>query len=51
MEQNDHDLLICIDGKLRELKKQFENHLNHHFWINISLLGIIGGLITALIVK
>ena len=35
---NDHDLLVCIDVKLKELKIQFTNHLRHHFAVNIVLL-------------
>ena len=45
----DHDLLVCIDVKLKELKKQFDNHLKHHWMVTIPLITIIGGLITALI--
>lgn len=27
---SDHDLLLCLDVKLSELKIQFSNHLKHH---------------------
>jgi len=44
-------LLIRIDERLQNLEKQFSNHLAHHFWINIALVSIIGGLVVALILK
>ena len=44
------EYLICIDGKLSELKTQFSNHLKHHFAVSIALLTITGGAIIALIV-
>lgn len=55
--QTDHDLLICIDVKLKELKNNFTNHLQHHFRYSImawgiaatSLLTAIGALITVLV--
>jgi len=47
--QTDHDLLVCIDVKLKELKKHFENHIKHHWMVTIPLISIIGGLIVALI--
>ena len=40
MEKNDHDLLICIDVKLGELRTQFSNHLKHHWAVTITLLSI-----------
>lgn len=46
----DHDLLICIDAKLRELKLQFSNHILHHWWVTIPLIGITIGSITSLII-
>ena len=45
----DHDLLVCIDTKLKELKEQFNNHLKHHWAVTIPLISIVGGLIIALI--
>lgn len=44
------DYLVCIDAKLKELKKQFDNHLHHHLLITIALITVTGGAITALIV-
>lgn len=50
MESEDHDLLICIDAKLRELKKQFDNHLSHHFKITLLAIGTALSAFTTLIV-
>jgi hypothetical protein len=41
--RNDHDLLVCIEEKLKELKVQFGNHLKHHF--AITLVAISAGFI------
>lgn len=27
---SDHDLLLCLDVKMGELRTQFSNHLRHH---------------------
>lgn len=48
---NDHDLLICIDAKLKELKIQFDNHLQHHFRYNIMAWGIALAALIGLIIK
>lgn len=52
---SDHDLLIQLAEDMKWVKKTLGNHLHFHFWTNITLLSIIGGLvialITALIVK
>ncbi len=45
---NDHDLLVCIDVKLKELKLQFSNHLKHHFIISMAACGIALSTITTL---
>jgi len=47
-EQSDHDLLICIDVKLKTLTKHFENHLSHHFRYNILAWTIALGAIVTL---
>lgn len=47
----DTERLAVIETKLDTLIKDFENHLKHHFWTNITLLSIIGGLVIALIIK
>ncbi len=39
LDKIDHDLLICIDVKLREMKTQFENHLKHHWAITMCAFG------------
>jgi len=49
-EQSDHDLLVCIDVKLRTLTKHFENHIKHHWMVTIPLISIIGGLVVTLII-
>ena len=28
--RSDHDLLICIETKLKDLQKHFDNHLSTH---------------------
>ena len=38
--RNDHDILICLEVKLKELKNDFENHLVHHFRYSIMAWGI-----------
>lgn len=46
----DHDLLICIDIKLKELKQQFANHIKHHWMVTIPMIGITFGSIVSLII-
>ena len=42
--RTDHDILICVEEKLKELKHQFDNHLRHHWAVTLAALsaGIIG---------
>lgn len=47
---DDHDLLICIDVKLKELQTQFSNHLKHHFAVTIAALASAFSAIGALVV-
>lgn len=49
-ERSDHDVLICIEEKLKELKHQFDNHLKHHNIYALALLTITGGSIGSLII-
>ena len=42
-QRTDHDILICIEEKIRELRHQFDNHLHHH-WA-VTLVAISAGLI------
>lgn len=49
--RSDHDLLICIEVKLKELQKHFDNHIRHHWAITIPLLMIIAGLVITLLIK
>ena len=44
------EYLICIDVKLKELQKQFSNHIKHHWLVTIPLISITGGAIIALII-
>ena len=50
---NDHDLLICIDTKLKDLKEHFENHLSEHkkymYFAFTTTIGLIITLILVLI--
>lgn len=47
---NDHDLLICIDAKLKGLSTQFSNHLKHHFAVTLLALSSTLSLVVALLV-
>lgn len=42
--RTDHDILICIEEKIKELRHQFENHLKHHWTITLVCLsaGLVG---------
>ncbi|KKL50920.1 hypothetical protein LCGC14_2300670 [marine sediment metagenome] len=43
------ELLICIDVKLKELQKQFDNHLKHHFLITLAACGAgVGAILTTI---
>lgn len=45
----DHDLLTCIDAKLKGLKDQFDNHLKHHFAITLAACGAgVGAILTTI---
>ena len=43
-DQNDHDLLICINQKIDSLQNEFRNHLRHHWDVKIAAVyaGLIG---------
>lgn len=43
-QRTDHNILICIEEKIRELKHQFDNHLRHHFAVTLIALsaGFVG---------
>jgi len=47
-DRNDHDILICLEVKLKELKADFENHLIHHFRYSIMAWGVALGAIVTL---
>lgn len=49
-QRSDHDILICIEEKIKELKRQFDNHLKHHNTYAVALLTITGGAIGSLII-
>lgn len=49
-ERSDHDVLICLEVKIKELQKGFDNHLNHHFRYNILAWTVtLGALVTTAI--
>ena len=37
---SDHDILIEMNTTLKELKTDFDNHLNHHFRYSILACGV-----------
>ena len=46
-DRSDRDLLICLEVKLKELQKDFENHLIHHFRYSIMAWGVaLGAIVT-----
>jgi len=49
--RSDHDLLVCIEVKLKGLEKQFNNHIVHHWAVTIPVLVIALGLLIALLTK
>jgi len=49
--ESDHDKLVRIDTSLAILIKQFNNHLKHHWAIDLGLIIAVLGLITRLFVK
>ena len=53
-EQTDHDILIELKQDMRWMRKQFSNHLTHHWAILLACFGAILSLsigIILLIVK
>ena len=48
--RSDHDILICIEEKIRELRHQFDNHLRHHNTYTLALLTITGGALGSLVI-
>jgi len=49
-EQSDHDLLIRIDERLKDIETGFTNHLSHHFRYSFYAWTACVGLIITLIV-
>jgi len=47
-KRSDHDVLICLEVKLEEIKTDFENHLVHHFRYSIMAWGVALGAIVTL---
>ena len=47
--ESDHDKIVRIDTSLEILVKQFNNHLKHHWAIDLALLVAVLGLITAIV--
>jgi len=52
-QRTDHDLLICIEQKIKFLQNQFENHLKHHFIITVLALSAaltgVGSVVTGIL--
>lgn len=46
--RNDHDILICLEVKLKELQVHFQNHLSHHFRYNLLAWSVAAGAIVTL---
>ncbi len=47
---DDHDLLIELNERVKNLKTLFCNHLRHHFAVNIALLTTTLSLAAAVLV-
>ena len=39
-QRSDHDLLVEVNTILKELKKDFDNHLIHHFRYSLLAWGV-----------
>jgi len=39
MSSEDHDLLIRVSQQMDTVMKLLTNHLEHHFWYNVTLAG------------
>ena len=46
MVESDHDLLVRMSTKVDLIYTLLSNHLEHHFWYNITLLGALTTLTT-----
>lgn len=47
-EMNDHDLLVEVNTILKELKTDFDNHLQHHFRYTLLAWSVALGAIVTL---
>jgi len=47
---SDHEILIQLCERVDLIYELLTNHLHHHFLFGMSMLGIVGGLVTALLV-
>ena len=45
--ESDHDLLVRMSTKVDLIYVLLSNHLEHHFWYNITLLGALLALVSA----
>lgn len=50
-EPSDHDLLICLNVKVTELREQFKSHTSRHWAIELALATAVITAIGALIFK
>jgi len=49
-ERNDHDILICLEVKLKLLQKSFDNHIKHHWLITVPLIVVSLGSVLSLVI-
>lgn len=48
-KMTDHEILIRLSERVELIYQLLTNHLEHHFWFNITLLAAVIGLSAALI--
>lgn len=46
---SDNERLVRVETKLDMLTEHFKNHIKHHWMVTIPLIGVVGGLVVALI--
>lgn len=48
---SDHDLLICMDVKMTELRTQMDNHLAHHWAVELAMAAALITALAAIVLK
>ena len=49
-DMSDHDLLIRIDERVKDLDTDLNNHLKHHWaWTKILAVALVGAVVTILL--